>query len=301
MANLVSDLISETKRLLAGTNAIPLNQVNTTLSSTDTTLELSWPLNSITAGAYLSIEEEVVYVWEVNTTGKTARIQRGMLGTTAAEHVADTLVEVGTVFSNYNIRQTLKAEIASWPSELFRVNRTTVTASSTYRSQGLRLLVNEPIQFILDIRHAPDDATGSVSGSQNWPRVQWFELLAESPSELGGETSIILNESVPSGKVHIVYATAFDTSIFNSGTHLIGSVGLSPTLLDIPAYGAAWRLTQSKESERSQVTAQGLPRMAEEVPPMYPLRESQFYRETRDLRIAEEVRRLRDRYPTRHT
>lgn len=302
-AGTVGGLIEETRRLLFQNSKSEYNFLSGAHDSSTTTFTFSDALGGVTAGAYLAVGDEVVYVR--STSGSTATVVRGMLGTTKAAHADGSMVEVQPRWPKPFIRDALKDEIRTWPQDLFQVTHVDVTASSSYFSQGVDLGITGEWYYVLAVRHTPDavtDSTSSLVYSKNWPAVRHFDIFRNAPTgDFASGTGIIINEKVPSGTVRVVYAKPFDISTFADDTDLAGDVGLDGAMFDIPPMGAAWRLLSGAETPRSDTRAQGVSRRANEVPELTAARQARGIKDLRDERLGEEVARLRARYPVRHT
>lgn len=294
----VLDLVNETRRQLTGSTRSQKNKLNGALLVGSTTFTFTYSLN-FGAGSMLSLDDELVYVWSVDTATKTAVVERAQLGTTAAAHADGTLVEVNPEFPKVRIKQALKDDILSWHNDLFQVASVSASVSSAYLSQGINVGVSDDWHYILDVR-LDTTSNKEASYSKSWPQVKFEVIRNADTTDFTNGAAIVITEPVPTGNVRITYAKRFDCSTFDDSTDVEAAVGLGPTMLDIPPLGAAWRLETPREVKRTQTYAQGDSRVADEVEAGAILRTGQFLKVIRDQRINEERARLRAKYPVRH-
>jgi hypothetical protein len=79
--------------LLAGT-VEERNRVATGIDASTTTVTFEFALSGLREGSVFEIGSEQFYVWTVNSSAKSAVVQRGFNGTTAASHSAADIVTV---------------------------------------------------------------------------------------------------------------------------------------------------------------------------------------------------------------
>src|SRR5882724_12756573 len=108
---LTSDLISDTERVLMSGDRDEINSITNPVANTDQTLTVRYDLGGINQGAYLALDLEILYVWSVDENSKTATVQRGMLGSTPAAHVANTIVYVNPKLSKWDMFNAVNAQI----------------------------------------------------------------------------------------------------------------------------------------------------------------------------------------------
>jgi len=292
----VSDLINDTKRHLYGTYRAEMNQLASTAASGDTTLSFTYDLQGLTRGSYVSLEDEVVYVWSVNSSAKTAVVQRGQMGTTAATHAAGVMVEVNPRFPTFSIRDAVRDEIRSWPATLFSVP-TPVTISTSAYVRAYDLAGIGPFLYVIDVRISP--APGALQNSGTWPRVTGWQVMRNADlTAFPSGFALFIPATYQTGRtLRVQYARPFDVSVFTDSTDVIATVGLSDTMVDIPSIGAAARLVTSREIKRTFTEGQGEARRAEEVQAGAATNVGRNLMALRDKRVAEEGVRLMALYP----
>lgn len=292
-----ASLISETKRYLLPTAREPLNTLNGAVNSSVTTLTFTNAIDSqISAGDYLSIDLEVVYVWSIVGASRTATVQRAMQGSTAASHTDLSLVSINPRFPDFSILQALNADLddlSSPENGLFQV----ATIEFTYQPQivGYDLTaINSGWINILSVRY---DTPGPY---KDWPELRHYQVKKnQDTADFASGTAIMLNDQAYPGRdVRVTYSYPF-THFATTDDDITTVAGLSATMADIPPLGAAARLASVRETQRNQYEAQGDPRRATEVPPNAQLAGATSLARTRSARIKAEAARLSNNYPNR--
>lgn len=313
----VGDLLNDTIRHLLGVSRGEANTVSNTtaVATTDTTVFFQYQPNGIARNSFINIDDELLFIWSVDTVANSAVVQRGMRGTVAASHAAGTWIDVNPRFPNYMIRAALQEEIRSWPHDLFQVKTLDITAGPASTQQPNQVTVSRAYDltgmdpnfyFGVELQHSPK------AFSDTWFRVKrWrIERLPTSGPSATGSTfpisyfpsglALIVMEYIYTGQMRLSYASPFDVdTVFTDATDVVNTIGLHRELLDIPPLGAAWRLLATREVRRTFVESQGQSRHAEEVPPEEIMKAALSLKGLRDNRLAQEVQRIRTRYPVR--
>lgn len=296
----VAQAVQEAKALLYSTARVEQNRLTAALDASVTLVTFTYPLRGIVPGAKFTIDEEMFYVWSTSDSGGTAVVERGFLGTTAASHAAGTIIDVDPPFPVHTIKDQLRKEIISWPTDVFAVGAVELEASNAYMSQGIDTGIEGDWWHILDIRHAPNASRGYVNNT--WSQISQYEVQRNAPvASFASGSAIIFNQQIPSGIVSVIYSKPFDTSTWSDATDLESDVGLLPSMLDIPVLGVCWRLAAFREVKRTFDEAQGESRHADEVPAGTASRAGEYFRAIRNRRIGEEAARLVALYPRRYT
>jgi hypothetical protein len=291
-------LVSDTERHLLSGDREELNKLGASMLAADTTLTYTYDATQIAQGSYLAVDLEVLYVWTVDESRRVALVERGMVGSTAADHVDTSLVQVNPKFSKFDIANAINQEIRSLsapPSGLFQVKDFTVTTQPVQRTYAVPVL-NTDVLSILEIRY---DAPGA---EMEWPRVtrDEFSVLREMPTN-GFPSGMAVRLDVPvypGRDMRIVYAAPF-TELATLTDDVTVVSGLPATAVDIPPLGAAARLMGVREAKRSFVENEMDPRRAGEVPPGSSSRAAQVLLSLMNTRINTEYLRLIQQYPDR--
>lgn len=293
----VAELIEETTNHLYGTHRSLLNVLDGAVSdTTTTTFTMEDSVDPIAVGAFLSVDDELVYVRSKNAATKQVTVLRGQRGSTAATHADGALVEVNPRFPRFRVRRALQDEIRSWPDSVFRVaavNLDTSDGVSGYNLAG----VSSDFYAVLDVQLGPRSASDRVDVTH----PSFYVVRDADTAIFASGAGIVVTGVLPTEArdLRVVVARPFDVSTFTDATSLENTVGLDAAQVDIPPLGAAWRLMAARDVKRSFGEGQGEPRRAEEIPPGFAASTATFLKRTRDARLSEEAIRLRGKWPLR--
>ena len=303
----VGEVIDNTLDLLLGASRESLNMVYNPIGVTDTTISITYNPTTIQPNTYIEIDEELMYVWasEFGSPSSTVTVQRGMRSTVATTHEAGALIRVDPYFPKYQVQKALQAEIGSWGPQVYAV--ATIDIPLTDYVGGYDLGILGDYYRIMDVRESPDLELGYVSDNM-WPRVKWEELKNAPFSQFPSGNALFIIDPLgvwdsPQNSprtVHVIYAKPFDWARpWSLTTDLISDVGIDANELDIPPYGAAWRLLQGREARRTLVEAWGQSADLKEEPPMYASQAAQAFKAIRDGRLADAMQRLNVKFGVR--
>lgn len=286
-----SDLIEEARALLDSGSRPEMNRLTTTINSAATTLDVDFALGSIASGAVLAIDLELIYVW--SSTGSTATIKRGYLGTTPAAHTSGATVYVNPRWSSFTILRAINAELDSYSSPrwgLFQMKTVDLTYSSN--TIGYDLTSVTDLIDVYELRW-----NGYVAGE--WPLIRSWSVARDMPTtDFASGLSLQLDDGAGPGRtIRVRYKAKF--AHLAALTDDVTSVsGLADTALDIPPLGAAARLVAPREVKRATADSQPESRTAADVPPGTNRAAAGTLLGIRDPRLREEASRLNQRYPT---
>lgn len=291
---LASDLIAETRRHLESYRRQPLNQLATGVNASATTLEFTHDIGQIQQGVYLEIDLELVYVWSVDQAGRTATVQRGQAGSTAASHLADAMVTVDPAYPDFTILKALNDDLRDLSSPmngLFAVRSVELTASAS--SGSYDLTASTDVLEVLSVRHSLPGFTDS------WVPLTNYELAQSAGGDFASGTSLVVHDGIVPGRtVRVLYKASFDA--LSAVTDNVETItGLPESMHDIPPLGAAMRLVAPREIRRNQTGSQGDTRRAEEVPAGAVTSSMRGIAALRQARINAEAAKLATRYPDR--
>jgi hypothetical protein len=288
----VNDLIAETERLLYAGSRDAMNVLNGPHDASQTAFTFHYDLGSIQPGAYLSVDLEVVYVVQVDLIGKSATVIRGMQGSTAATHAADSVVAVNPRFPGFAIFDAVNAELDSLSANgLFQVKNVELSYAAPVAGYDLTSVTD-----VLEVLRVKYDETGP---GQIWPEIIDWELRRDSDTgDFASGYSIIIPYAQPGNAVRVTYAAEF-ARFTALGQDIETQTGLPDTAHDLPPLGAALRLQSVREGQRNVNELQSDTRRAQEVPPSANFNAARPYEALRMRRIREEARRLRRDWPLR--
>lgn len=290
-------LIAETHRYLLPTARESLNVLSGSHSSSLTTFTFGQDVAAVTAGSTISVDLELIFVWSVNTPAKTAVVQRGMQGSTAATHADGALVTVNPRFSDFAILQALNADLDDLSAPSNGLYQIPAVIEFTYQPQivGYDLTaINTNWISILTVRY---DTPGPW---KEWPELRHWQVKRNQDTAdfASGSAIMLYDPAYPGRDVRVTYSAPF-AHFVNTTDDATTVAGLSATMVDIPPLGAAARLAGVRETQRNQFEAQGDPRRATEVPPNSQLAGATQLMRLRQSRINAEAARLNTNYPTR--
>jgi hypothetical protein len=288
----VGQMVEETQRHLQGMRQNELNRVNGALTDSATTVACDFDLNSLVPDSFIAIDDEVLYVWTTNEGGRTAEVQRGMLGSTASAHADGALIETNPRFARFAIRRALRQELLALSPPLFAVQTEEVSFASGDRAENLPNAETATPLFLIDIRAEP------VSPATTWKIVKAEIVGGMFTGDFLSGWALQLQDDYGAVTTRVRWARPFALDVFDDAT-AFSTIGLSDSMGDIPPLGAAARLLSAREAVRTDTRAQGESRLAEEVPPGHHVSAARALHQLRDRRVEEELRRLRSVYPMR--
>ena len=295
------------RRVYSGSADATVQLVNDITSSiTDTTFTIRLPTNSnpsispanaMRIGAILSVDLEVMYIVDYNSTSGMVTVVRGYEGSLAAEHAADTLVYIQPVYTKFDVGVALNDELLRLSSPgngLFKVGVETITYNPVYMGYDLGGI---PTNFIdvMEIRHKVPYPT------RNYPSIKKWKVLRSIPDTgvfPSGAGIVLYEPGYPGMPLYVQYSAPFttiDSSAWLS-TSDVTATGLTSTMVDIPPLGAEIQLTLPREIRRNFMASQPDPRKAPEVTPGAISNSVQALMMLYNTRISEEADRLMRQY-----
>ena len=297
----VGDAVTRTKRLLHSNTRTELDAIHTMLPlATTSTIRLKYQTDGIRAGSYISVgggttDPETMYVHARN--GEYATVQRAVDGSTAPTTLgsgedeswqADTTIEVEPRFTEHQIYEAVKDAILAMPNNLYAVNRTTATFSTTEQSVTSSALATTGFNQVLS-------ATRTARSGED--RLLAFNVKVQ---EYAGAYEVIRQEGIEKAvTVNLTYAHPFVTSPLTLGIDLVSNVGMTAEMTDIPALGAAASLLLGEESLRLDLHSQGDSRSDAAVAAGDRVRYSLVLQAQYDRRVSQEARRLMAKWGVR--
>ena len=295
MASTSTDLVNDTLRHLHSTHRDPQNTLAAALSdTTGTTVQAGYALGAIAAGAVISIDLELMYVWEVtNESTKTFTVQRGYLGSTAATHSLNAVITVNPKFPAFDVLNAINDELDDLSGNgLFKTSTVSLTYSPAV--EGYNLTSVTGLIEVLEVKY---DEPGP---GKEWPLIRNWKLKRDSnTTDFASGLALVLRDGGhPGNAVRVTYAKTF--ARFTALGQTISTVtGLPVTANDIPPIGAALRLQSFREPQRNFNESQPAPRRAGEVQTGAQLVGARGLEELRRRRIRIEARRLQKDWPAK--
>lgn len=288
------DCVNEARRYLFAGQRETMNVLSGSHNNSTTTFQFVDDLGQIQPGAYLSIDLEIMYVRAVNVASKQATVLRAMLGSTAASHSDGIIAYVNSKFPAFSIFQALNADLddlCAPTNGLYKLNSPQLTYNPAVHAYDITGATD-----ILDVLRVRSKQPGP---SKNWFEVRRWALKRNADTTIfpSGFEITLYDPAWPGLPFEVIYSSPF--SHFTDLTTTCASVGLPTTANDLPALGAAARLTAVRETQRNFNESQGDTRRASEVPPGAQLQGYRALMDQRQRRIRSEADKLSSSYPNR--
>ena len=276
--------------LLAGT-VEERNKLAASTDSSQTDIEMTYSLGSLRDNTVFQIGTELMYVWEVNTTSKTATVDRGYGGTTAAAHTIGDIVTVSPRFPRHQILNGLNADLADLSSPmngLFQMKTVDVSYNGSDRMVNLTGVTEIIDLYDVRYRYLNDD----------YPIVRNVRLLRDMPvSDFASGFVLAFDAPVRAGSVRVLYKAPY--TAFATEADTVADAGGTASLDDLMILGAQIRVMAGREVKRNFTESQGDTRRAEEVPAGAVGGSILNLQRLRRDRIQAEAARLNRQYPIR--
>ena len=311
MATTLTDMINEVSMNLSGytltqdRSTYLRSSVAATASSSASPISLSLGSTDNVGKGIVEIDEELLWIDTYDRVGNTATVApygRAYLGTTLAEHAADTKVTISPTFPRFTIKRAINDSINAIGSSIFAASTTTITSNSAVAAFRL-----PTTGTTLDIRKILTIAYQTIGASKEWTPIRSyrFDGNANSTAFTSGQT-VSIYDVVPSGRtIQIVYAkdpspfAELATLASTNAQEFSTQTGLPESCKDVVILGATYRLLSNLDPARASMVSP----QADEVDNKRPYGSSQSL--TKQVyalysqRLAEEVRSQQDKYPIR--
>ncbi len=303
MADTVEGLIQRARRELYGQHRAAFNLLNANLDTVMTSVPFTYPLQGVTQGAYIEIDDEMMYVWNTQATTGTATVQRGMQNTTPAVHTAGAVVTIDPRWPHFIISEKVKDEINSWPTQIFRIASVDIAlaagdATVDLTGQGGWLQVLEILM--------PPRTTGVITGGvatlpNRWRRCRFRQERTISATQYPNGVCFLTEPPPIAQSCRVTLAFPMDTNTAWTPATTTTAIGIPDSAVDIPGLGAAWRCLSTRDIKRTDTGQQGEERIATEVPVGAMGNVAAKLEMLRDKRLGEEAWKLRAQYPWKMT
>lgn len=277
------------RQLLSGT-VEERNKLAATVTSSDTSIVLSYDLGGFREGSIIEIESELMYIWEAASATKTLTVQRGFDGTTAAAHTSGVLAIVNPRFPRQQMLDALNSDIddlSSTVNGLFRVVAQDISYNGTDRQ--INLTSATKIIDLLDVRlrYLAND----------YPVIRKVRLQRNLPTaDFASGFAIVFDEPVMAGTLRVVTKREF-TRASTEASDLQSVCFVPETCEDILEMGVILRMMNGREIKRNFIESQGDTRRSDEVPAGATRDSLTNIQRLRRERIVSEAARLKQQYP----
>lgn len=279
-----------TSELLAGT-VEERNKLASGINASDTTVTFTYGLGGLREQTVFEVGTEQMYIWSVNSSSKTAEVERGFNGTTAASHSTGDVALVNPRFPRHRVFDQLNSELVDLSSPLnglFQVK----TVDLAYNGSD-RMIDMTGVTDMIDLhdvryRYLNDD----------YPVIRSVRLLRDMPTtDFASGFVLAFDDYLRAGTVRVIYKAPYGT--FTAESDTVAGVGGSAHLDDLLVIGAQMRMIAGREVKRNFTESQGDTRRAEEVPAGAVLNSMVGLQRLRRDRIQAEAARLNRQYPIR--
>ena len=252
-------LINRVSRQLLSGTVEERNKLATTVSSADTSIVMTYALNSIRAGAVFEIDSELMYVWSVDTATLTATVERGYAGTTAAAHTSGAIVVYNPLFPQQQLIDVLNQDIDDLSSPLNGLYRV-ITVDLAYNGSDRQINIPSASSIIdlidVRLRYLSDDFVA----------LRGTRLARDLPTaDFASTFAITLDQCTMAGTLRVRYRAPFVRATTTADN--LQTVSFLPVSMeDILEYGVMSRMLAPREVKRNFTESQGDTRRSEEVP-----------------------------------
>jgi hypothetical protein len=254
----IQDLVADVRRRVYGSMTENINLAQTSASAGQTSIQLELGVDGIQKGMLLSSGLNVWFVKGVYSTDNTVFVVPGYDNSPKSAIASGDIVYVRprmTDWYAFNAINDQLRRLSSPDSGLYKIGTWIAEVDATYQTYVV-----------------PVEAEGMI----NLLRVRWrspgtTDVWTDIPDRYyrwvySNEQNIVrLLYNVPSGtEIEFIYKSPFAQATSLSDDP-VADCGLSESMLDIPALGAAVDLLRTTESRRNQVSTQGDSRRSEEI------------------------------------
>lgn len=193
----------------------------------------------IGAGSVLEIDSELVMVEDINTVSREITVERGRLGSTAAEHAEDTDIILKPKYPRLNVANAIGDQVIGLFPALYAIKKTTITTASTQ-------FVEMPAGTQRILQSKINNSTSNTTVYSDIP----LELLTDFAGSTT-EAAVQFPSAPTSGKtVYVVYASKF-TRPTTETTNLNTVSGLEDFHEQIVMVGAVAQLLSELDVDAS--------------------------------------------------
>lgn len=291
----VADVIEKSLSYVLGNDREERNQLSGSHSNSTTTITFGYDLGSIRTRSEIEVGTELMYVWSVNASAKTAVVQRGFKGTTAATHSDLDVVTVNPRFYRGQIIDDINSELDSLTSPIagiFAIGTTDLTWVSSTRGYTF------DASTCIDLLELWGAASSGLTG--DWRLIRNYKLIRSLPTTgtqgVADGGAIIVDYGITSGNpIRAIYKKKF--TAISAITDALSTTNLPTTAYDILPMGVGIRLNMAREISRNATDSAPDARRSQEVPPGAVNASIRALTAQYTKRINEETARLHAQYP----
>lgn len=286
----IADIVADARRMAYGSMNEQINVVAQNYTASANTLYLELDVSGITPGTVLSSGLNVWYVKGLSSTDKAIYVIPGYDNSPQEAASIGDIVYIKPKVTTWFLFSAVNDEIRKLSSPtngLYQIGTWTENVSPTYQTYEVPPQAEGMIN-LLRVRYR----------SPGTPNV-WIPIRPYSYQWKVTESANLIQmlTNVPSGtEIEFTYKAPFTEATSLSDDPVV-DCGLSPTMLDLPALGAAVTLLRTSDGRRNQIGTQGDPRRAEEVQSSANLATAAAFDRDYKARVNDELARLLQRNP----
>jgi hypothetical protein len=277
------------RQLLSGTIE-ERNKLASTVTSSDTSITMSYELNALRTGGVFQLDSELIFIWAADVGTKTLTVERGYADTTAAAHTAGAIAILNPRFPQQQMLEALNQDIDDLSSPLNGLYRVvSVNVDYNGADRQINLTGATSVIDIIDVRLR--------YLSSDYPVLRGVRLARGLPtSDFASGYAVTFDEQTMAGTLTVRYKAPFVRA--STGTSDIQTSCLIPqTMEDILEMGVMARMLSVREVKRNFIESQGDTRRSDEVPAGSMSNSFTNISRLRRDRIIAEAARLARQYP----
>lgn len=232
---------------------------------------------------------ELVYLNTVNVGGNMAAVLpsgRGWMGSVAVSAATNATVEDNPVFPYVRVVEAINDTIDAVYPDLFATATATIVKLSVvfgYELPGADEVISARYNII------------GPSHTTPWVRRYRFDNAADTTVFPSGKAIWLGEDVTPGQRITVLYMKQ-PAELVNTSDDYATVTGLPPSSAELIIYGACERLAPSLEGPRLLMQAAEVAERAQAVPPGSASKISQYFNQLYVNRLAEERRKLYDRF-----
>ena len=295
----IGNVIERVRRQLNSTMRTETNIVAAPVGVADTVVTFQFALsNSLRPGAVISIGTELMRVVSVEPNTQEVTVIRGWQDSEPSVVLAGTEASINPRFTRFDVFDALIDEIASWETEIYRIESYQWDVDSDVEAVELPANLAEAIGVVEVVRERNDDRIGV------WPRLK-FRLQRGSVGTWDAVSTsgllirlVFTPDQSRAGKIHALVAVPFDVGEpLAESSNLVTVLGMTPSQVDLLVQGIKVRLLADDENVRSSRQAADASLALNQYNAASNLEHLQVARAVYLRRYSDELNKLRAKYP----
>ena len=270
-----------------------ITHLTTGISATDLTIQLG-SVSNIGKGV-IEIDDELIWIDSYDRISNTATVApygRGFNGTTAAAHDANARVTVAPTYPRYMAKRALNEAIESIYPNLFALGTTSFSFNSIKNTYEIPAEVST-IQYV---------SWQTVGPSKEWKPVKgWRHDSYAAHSAWTSTNTVTIYDPIPAGRTIFIHYTKVPTAFDGSADTATfeETTGLQASARDVIIYGACYRLASFIDAGRLNYSSAEADTADSKIQYGSGASTSRYFLNLYQMRLKEEMNKLRDLYPTR--